>query len=336
MSEIADHHVLALERRDRRPINVAAGETLCFVCVRNEELRLPYFLDYHRKLGVDRFFFIDNASDDGTMGYLMGQPDTHVYFTSSSYASSNYGVDWLNSLIAHYAIGHWALTLDADELLIYPKCEVLNLKQLERFLDAVQADGLVTFLLDMYGDQTIRKTRYLRGMPFLETCPYFDWNTYHERDSDGIPVRGGPRHRLFWAGRVRPIPSPVLKKIPLIKWRAGLRYEASTHAVQNLQFSRLTGALLHFKFFCDFYALVEREVARKEHWAAAAQYDSYLETLKQSPDLNPHFDGSKRYSSSNQLVELGLMRMPPEFEPMTVQEPARATHNMASLLTGGH
>ena len=302
-----------LERRDCLPVDVSADELLCFACVRNEELRLPYFLEYHRRLGVDRFFIIDNASEDGTLSYLLTQQNVHVFTAKGSYALSNCGINWLNALLNRYATGHWTLTLDADELLIYPRCEDLNLKQLTGFLDELHANGLVTFLMDMYSEQTIRKTKYESGAPFVNTCPCFDLDTYYERDSDGIPVRGGPRHRLFWAGRNRRKPSPVLKKIPLVKWASSMKYEASTHQIDALRFSSLTGVLLHFKFFSDFCNRVEQEVARKEHWDAAAQYESYLDVLKEDPSLNAHYEGSQRYKDSAQLVELGLMRMPAEF-----------------------
>jgi hypothetical protein len=303
-----------LKRQDDWPLDLARNEVLCFACVRNEELRLPYFLEYHRRLGVDRFFFIDNASEDRTRSYLLLQKDVHVFLTEESYASSNCGVAWLNCLLARYGPGHWTLTLDADELLIYPRCEVLDLRQLVRFLDNAGTQGLVTFLLDMYSDQTIRETAYQPGAPFLDACPWFDPDTYHERDSGGIPVRGGPRHRLFWAGHDRKKPSPVLKKTPLVKWANGMMYEASTHTIRDLRLSSLTGALLHFKFFSSFYDQVREEVARKEHWDGAAQYESYLDVLIKNPNLTAFFDGSKRYNDSAQLVRLGLMKEPRGFD----------------------
>jgi hypothetical protein len=89
-----------LEKRDGRPVTVADHEILGFACVRNEELRLPHFLDYHRKLGVDRFFIVDNASEDDAFA---AQPDVHVFFAPGSYAPSNCGVSWLNSLLSRYA-----------------------------------------------------------------------------------------------------------------------------------------------------------------------------------------------------------------------------------------
>jgi glycosyltransferase involved in cell wall biosynthesis len=304
-----------LVRIDQKPTNINSNEIIVFACIRNESLRLPYFLQYHRSIGADRFVFVDNFSTDGTVDYLLSQSDVHVYYTEESYANSNCGVDWLNALLNHHGTGHWTLTLDADELLIYPNCEEMNLGHLTNYLDQTESQGLPTFLLDMYSDIPIKKTEYRVGMPFLDVCPFFDHNTYHEREpKTELPIRGGPRHRLFWEGRCRIKPSPVLKKIPLVKWRDGLSFEASTHVIRNLRLSSLTGVLQHYKFFSDFYTYAEQEVARKEHWDAAAQYESYWNVLSSNPDLCAFHNESKRYRNSTQLIDLGLIKSTEEFE----------------------
>ena len=139
-----------LTRLDARPIPIRPDEIRCFATIRNEALRLPYFLDYHRGLGVDRFFVVDNASEDGSSEYLLSQDDVHVFFTDDSYAASQCGVGWLNELLNTHAVGHWALTLDADELLVYPLSERIGVHRLTSFLDRFQAHALVTYMLDMY------------------------------------------------------------------------------------------------------------------------------------------------------------------------------------------
>ena len=130
-----------------------------------------------------------------------------MFFTNASFAASQCGVDWLNELLNAHAVGHWALTLDADELLVYPLSERIGVRRLASFLDQVQAHALVAYMLDMYSRAPIRDTSYERGSPFLSACDYFDTGTYHQKDADGIPVRGGPRHGSFgragWTARSR-------------------------------------------------------------------------------------------------------------------------------------
>jgi Glycosyl transferase family 2 len=305
--------VTTLRRIDDRPLATGNGAILAFAAVRNEALRLPYFLDYHRALGVDRLFIADNGSDDGTRDLLLARDDVHVFEATGSYAASNYGMDWMNALLGAFAENHWALTLDADELLVYPHCETVGLHDFVRYLEMESTDSLKGFLLDMYSGGAVRETIYRQGTPFLETCPYFDSDSYREVGRDGIPVRGGPRHRLFWEGRGLPKPSPVLKKTPLVKWRNGLHYKASTHAIDGLHPSAVTGALLHFKFFSDFAPRAEEEAARGEHWEEGRQYKSYDAVLREQPQLTAWHEGSSRFAGSLDLVRLGLARLPDDY-----------------------
>jgi hypothetical protein len=62
--------------------------------VRDEMLRLPETHSHYRRLGVARFFVVDNASTDGTAEFVLAQPDCHVFTTTASYAESGYGVEW--------------------------------------------------------------------------------------------------------------------------------------------------------------------------------------------------------------------------------------------------
>lgn len=300
-------------RIDSNNIDIKKSEIIAFSCIRNELLRLPYFLKYHRDLGIDRFIFIDNASSDGSTNFLLSQNDVHVFYTEDSYAKSKCGVDWLNELLREYSFNHWALTLDADELFVYPLCETVDLHLLTRYLDMCGSQGVLTFMLDMYSDRAIKETYYTSGTSFLDVCRFFDVDTYVDMDKDNIPVRGGPRNRLFWQGYERDKPSPVLKKVPLVKWRNDLTYEASTHLISNVKLSSLTGVIQHFKLFSDFYKYAKSETERKEHWDGAAQYNSYWDVLRNNPDLCALFEGSMPYENSMQLVDLGMIRFPDSY-----------------------
>jgi len=304
-------HGQRLARMDETPISPEPGEILLFVCVRNEALRLPYFLEYYRNAGVSRFLVVDNDSSDGTAELLGEQPDVHRFWTRDSYAESHFGVHWLNALLDRYGSGHWVLVVDADELLVYPHCEDRDLPGLASELERSGADALLSFLLDMYADGPIRDAHYSAGTPFLATCRYFDSGAY-TRGTEGlqarIPARGGVRRRVFWPpGRDRRGNPPYLPKIPLVRWRPGLEYVASTHLIHGLTLAPITGALLHFKLFSDFIERARLEVNRREHWDDAAQYSAYTEAFGEDLDLDPMYEGSLPYEGSRQLVELGLM-----------------------------
>ena len=77
--------VLPLEHEDQGLVlvarvteQIAPGDILAFVTLRNERVRLPYFLEYYRRIGVGHFLIVDNGSDDGSRDLLAGQNPNNV------------------------------------------------------------------------------------------------------------------------------------------------------------------------------------------------------------------------------------------------------------------
>jgi hypothetical protein len=330
--------VHTLVRIDSRPIADDQDEIRAFMTVRNEMLRLTENLDHHRKIGVARFFVIDNGSTDGSREFLLAQPDCHVFVTHNSYSESVYGVEWQAALLHEYGINHWCMVVDADEWFIYPGYETKSLSDLAAYLDQSGAQGVFSFLLDMYGRGTMSDAMSEPARSLLDTCRYFD-SEYVWQRRPRIPgierprfpeydVVGGPRSRLFFPNLHRyryfvsvlwrildfaPVPLPValktpptLTKIPFFRLSPGTRHQL--HRTTPIQLSGVTGVLLHFKFLKDFYARVMNEVNRKEHWDGASEYVRYLAKLKKNPSLSFHYAGSVSYQGSDQLIRLGLLR----------------------------
>jgi Glycosyl transferase family 2 len=154
---------LHLERLDDRPIPPPAGEIRLFTRLRNEHLRLPWLFDFYRSQGVDRFFVVDNGSDDGSRDYLLGRPDTHLFLTTDSYAVFGGGMRWLNHLLDRHGTGTWCLTVDVDEVLAYPHAERMGLHHLTEHLDRQGAQALFAFMLDMYAEDSLHEVAYRPG-----------------------------------------------------------------------------------------------------------------------------------------------------------------------------
>ena len=330
--------VHTLVRIDSKPLADNPGEIRAFIVARNELLRLPRTLDHTRKLGVARFFVVDNGSADASKEFLVAQPDCHVFETRNSHLESNYGVEWQNALLNEYGVNHWCLVIDADEWFVYPGHETKSLLDLAAYLERTGAQGVFSFLLDMYGPGTIAELISAPESSLLDTCRYFDsqyrWNC-RPRIPPHFPefdVFGGPRLRLFFPNIHRyyhliralwrtldfgPIPLPLalkppptLTKIPFVRWLPGTRYE-NVHATTPINLSEVTGVLLHFKFLQDFYTRVSTELNRKDYrirgvWAG--ELKRYLLRLERDPLLGFHYAGSVAYESSDQLVRLGLLR----------------------------
>lgn len=315
-----------LTRIDNRNTAIAPHEVACVLAVRNEALRLPYLLRYHRELGIARFFVIDNDSTDGTHELLASQPDVHLFHTVESYGASNYGTGWMAEALNAHLAGRWVLLIDADELFVFPDCETHSIEQLAAYLDRHHAEAMAAVMIDMYAEGPIARAQLAADQPFTEVCPWFDAQSYPLRDERDLPLYGGPRRRLFWPEAGPGDESPYLKKFPLIKWRCSRRLNNSTHDFAASRLADASGALLHFKLLADFHERAELEAARGEHWKGALEYRHYAAGLAKQGEVSAHYAGSVRYTGSSQLVQLGLMLRPPTYvlEAPPATTPARA------------
>ena len=298
-----------------RTDQIRSDDLLLFCTQRNEGVRLPYFLDYYRKLGIGHFFFVDNDSTDGSLEYLAQQPDVSVWRTKASYKRARFGVDWLNWLQLKHAHGHWALTVDPDEFLVYPFCDTRPLRALTDWLDASSIKSFSAMLLDMYPKGRLDEQPYQRGQNPMEIACWFDSGNYTISRNfrfNNLWIQGGPRARTFFADQ--PERAPALNKVPLVKWDRRYAYVSSTHMLLPRGLNQVydewggekaSGVLLHAKFLDTFSAKAKEEMERQEHYAASLEYRAYVEKLQDNPQLWCKW--SERYINWRQLEILGLM-----------------------------
>ena len=309
------HDNICLERVDNKEINLIFQDVLCFLVVRNELLRLPYLLEYYRSKGIRNFFVVDNHSNDGTVPYLLEQPDVYIWHTTRPYSASRWGVDWVELLLQNYGVNRWCLLVDADEILYYPDCETKSIPQLCEELDQENKQALSTNLLDMYSKEPIKDANYIQGQNFLEVCSYFDKEFYSLKMSETGPYKsqtgywGGLRQRIFQnmeheSGKRL----YCLNKVPLIKYDYSVKLCEGFHWAGNIDFSSQTGCLLHFKYFSTFHERAKQEVERGQHWNSGSEYGQYLQRLEQNPQLSFYdMSYSVEFQDSQQLLKLGII-----------------------------
>ena len=298
-----------------RTHRIGRDDILCFATVRNEALRLPWFLAHHRRLGVRHFLIVENASDDGTQAWLAAQPDVSLWTTPHSYRLSRFGVDWLTWLQMRYGHGHWCLTLDADECLIYPYHDTRPLPALCGWLEMQGRASFGALMLDMYPEGRLSRQAVAAGAdPFTRLC-WFDGGNYGLRpkpDLQNLWIQGGPRARMFFAGDPRR--APTMGKVPLVKWHWRYAYVSSTHALLPRRLNHVyatdggeltSGVLLHSKFLDTVVARSAEEKTRQEHFANSTLYDDYYDALSADPDL--WCEGATRLTGWRQLEGMGLM-----------------------------
>ena len=288
---------------------------LLFSTLRNERIRLPYFLEYYRNLGVSHFLMVDNASDDGTREYLAEQPDVSLWTTRAGYKQSRFGMDWMMHLLWRYGSGNWCLTVDVDEFLVYPFSETRPLRALTDWLDSAGTRSFSAMLLDMYPKGAMHEQPYAEGQNPFEIAQYFDSGNYvisRNPTYRNLWIQGGPRARMFFADQ--PKKAPAMNKIPLVKWDPSYAYVSSTHMMLprglNLTYEdsggeKPSGCLLHAKFLDTFALKAEEELRRGQHYAESHEYRAYREGIARERDLWCNW--SEKYINWRQLEILGLM-----------------------------
>ncbi|WP_299956013.1 glycosyltransferase family 2 protein [uncultured Roseobacter sp.] len=298
-----------------RTTQVRTDDILLFSTQRNEKVRLPYFLEYYRDMGVSHFFIVDNDSTDGSADYLADQPDVSLWRTKSSYKNARYGVDWLNYLQSKYAHGHWCVVVDPDEFLLYPFCDTRPLRALTDWLDSCSIRAFSAMLLDMYPKGRLEDQQYQPGQNPIDIACWFDSGNYTMSRNPlygNLWIQGGPRSRVFFPKE--PTRAPALNKVPLVKWNRRYAYVNSTHMLLprglNLVYDqrggeKASGILLHAKFLDTFADKASEEIERQQHYAGSYEYRAYAQGLTEDTELWCKW--SEKYINWRQLEILGLM-----------------------------
>lgn len=306
----------SLTRLADRTKQIRPDDILCFACMRNEAVRLPFWLDHYRKLGVAHFLIVVNDSTDQTAAYLASQPDVSVWQTPESYRKTRFGMDWVGALQRKYADRHWCVTVDADELLIYPQHDARDLHALTAWLDQKGRASFGATMLDLYPRGALGEDRYRAGDDPTEVLGWYDAYPYWVQLQPkywNLWLQGGPRARMFF--HETPTLAPTLNKIPLVRWSKRYTYVSSTHTMLPRHLNRTydwagtakaTGILLHTKFLDEIIAKSAEERLRQEHFGDPEKFAAYYDALVAQPVLwTPE---SRAYMGWQDLVDVGLMQ----------------------------
>jgi len=295
------------------------GGPVVFAVMRNEALRLPRFLDHYRALGAARFVVVDNNSSDNTADILRAQGDVCLYATGSHF----YGKEaWLDHLLRQHGVDRWCVVADADELLVYPGSDRLELPGLCRYLEETRCNAVHAILLDLYprelngnegsptGQGTFEQTWYFDPFPSLRRVPR------HFYRGSGLDFRfeGGSRERIFGV-------AACCSKFPLFHYRPGMFLTDGQHYLEGARFSELRAVLYHFKYLPDFAQHVREEAVRGQHWKGAVEYRTYAEKLAGAEgSFVFHCAESLQLTGLRQLEECGFMVRPASLEEFLKRE----------------
>ena len=302
--------IVNLKRMDNRTMKTKPDEILLFSAVRNELMRIRWFLDYYRKIGVNHFFIIDNDSDDGTYEFLLKQKDVFTFWTNDDFSKAGQGIRWINELVEQFGRDKWCLYVDADEALVYPGMEKTGLHHLTAYMKRKGHEALSAFMLDMYHSDMQLKTNDHCDSNFTSEYPYF-YNRYHTYGITNCPYKqivGGIRYQLFKF-------SDNQTKTPIIRGGEKIKFLTSSHQITPAIVSDVTAVLQHYKLAGDFHTYCQKAISMNG-WSSGCKRRHFYYSKKLSDlghDDFPINEFTERFESTKQLLDLGIINCPNDF-----------------------
>lgn len=301
------------------------GEVAVLCVLRNEAARLPLFFEHYRKLGVDRFFMVDNNSDDGSHEILLAEPLADVFHTTTPYYDSCFGIYWYNGMAREYCAGNWVLMADADELLVYDGMATHGLADLGGWLKGQGFDRLFGVMLDIYPSGPVGQGERTIADILEEDC-WFDAGGYSARRlPTGWLAQGGSRHRLFEKGGM----AAPISKYPFFEMTPE-RSVLNAHYLWPFDTSTNVafGAFLHLKLMDDFIKRAAVNEAEGQHWLGSLHYNTINRRLADASQIVAVTDQSRRYTGPASLVANRIM------SPIAWDAEARLDHARPYLALG--
>ena len=279
------------------------------LCVKNDLQRIQMLVDHYRKLGVEKFAFLDNGSTDGTFEWLKEQKDIDLYHCAAPYKTA-VKEGWINRIISHYGFERWYIPTDSDELMVYKGMEEHPLTDVVRYAAENGIKRLEGLTLDTYSQgrlfgnaEDIRK----------EYC-WIDRDSYVEKEAVAGTSKikrfmGGPRYRLMNS-------SITLSKFPLVHFEKGTisdsaHFQFPHHVIEE---SPCMLGILHYKFIDKDLAEYEKRAQKDSGFSAGgANYRQYLEFVNKQKDVSFMYEGSLKFEHSQVLENINLIQ-PLEWE----------------------
>jgi hypothetical protein len=295
---------LALKLVHGDPRESRKGDILLVAQTHNESLCTPFFFDYYRKLGVDRFLIVDNDSTGAFIDFARQRDDCCVWRIRSKSRRARHESWWRNNLLMRFGVGHLCLLVNTNEFLVYPYMATRSVRALGQFLKDDHRECAHALLVDAYSEKAPAETICRHGDNPFEICAYFDRDGYTQRSGplNTTLIQGGPHMRVHF--RDEPASSPTLDTMPLIWWQKNYRYLDQNWLLEpsNLNLAHRWGEVSLSCCLFRFENLVapgdrpeQSADDRGDARADAAQTVLYRAGV------------SAKYEGPQQLVDLGLM-----------------------------
>lgn len=283
------------------------GDIIAVCVVRNGGKYLPSFLAHYRKIGITRFAFVDDLSDDDTRSLLLEAPDVDIYESNVRYGESGRGTAWKDMLFSLYGKNRWYVSVDCDEYLVYPGYEERPVASFIRDLESHGRRRALAAMIDIYPEGPIGNSppHLPPEAPPTRFSPMHDGDGYRlGNEKFCMAVRGGPRFRLFGADM-------RLTKFPVLFVDRKTQFNgASNHAPLPFRrnFSPVHAVLLHYKFPSDSVREFQKIASSGNHAGGSHFYKMIVNHDDFHPETVLRYPGSRIFESSEAMVAGGFMQ----------------------------
>ncbi len=281
----------------RKTAPCSEDNPIVVLCVKNDLKRIQMLVDHYRMLGIEKFAFMDNGSDDGTFEWLMEQPDIDLFRCYEAYQTA-VKEGWINRIVSHYGFDRWYIVTDSDELMVYQGMEEHPLFDLTQLLIQRGSKRVKGLTLDTYAaGKLFGKSDNIRG-----DYRWIDADTYQEIDAIAGKQQikrfvGGPRFRLMKS-------TITLSKYPLVYWEKGTISDSAHYQFPHelINASPCLVGILHFKFIDRDLAEFKKRASKKSGFSTGGRvYKQYMDFVNNQDNTSFMYEGSIEFDSSEAL-----------------------------------
>lgn len=307
-----------------RKLRLRSDDVVVVCLVKNGSYFIDTFLRHYRALGAAHCVFVDNGSTDDTAEKAKAAGNTSL--VRSNLPFKRYQNELRSIVARRYAMGHWCILADMDELFDFQHADAIGLPGLARYLDEHGYTGAVGQMLDLFPDSEASFTDP-SAADFESICPFYDlsciksfgyrefpdkgfnFDYFIRHNTIGSPaikwLFGGIRRKLFDA-------NVCLTKHPITRISRHSNPCSHPHCASNVKCADISVLIRHYKFAGDFRRRVEAELIGQQF--GCRDREQYMAGLQGTGNLQFRQPSSRRYSGTEDLLREGFLVTSPAYE----------------------
>lgn len=288
----------------RKTKSCSKDKPIVVLSIKNDYKRIQMLVEYYRKLGIEKFAFMDNGSDDGTFEWLMEQKDIDLYRCFEPYQTA-VKEGWINRVISYYGFDRWYIVTDSDELITYVGIEKYKISDVIEFAKKNRIERIKGLTIDMYSDGEL----FGESENIYKDYCWMDIDGYYERENRAGRTKfktmfGGPRYRLMKS-------TITLSKYPLVYFEKGTISDSAhfQYPHDKLPDYKCYFGILHYKFIEKDLEVYKQRANKESGFSTGGLiYKQYLDYIEKTNGSNMKYPGSRKYTSSESIKDISLIK----------------------------